>query len=273
MALNQSLANSLAAQSSTLQIASLTPQAGAQATVLTPANVASRVATSLAGQPVLQILTGTSLAATAPAVSAPVPHPDTHDFSLIVSSNMTMAMIANGYNLGTGDIKLVALPPQDGQLHSFAQIHEPMVFEGTFSNQDGLVYVTDRSQLYLRFGGSTDQGLKLFTFIDPSSTVKLQLDLAANYPTSISGTGASQLIGLQEGAQSVIGNGFYEAIVQPQLATFMNGDIKSDMSKVRMNAISDLVLRDLTLSGHGLQFEFSALPADLLIAGSVVPNA
>ncbi len=270
---NQSLDQWLPAAALSGQIGNLTRQTGAGATVLTPASVATRVATSVGGQPVLQILTGSSPGATAPPVSAPVSHPDTHDFSLIVSSKAIMAMIASGYNVGTGVIKLDAVPPQDGQLHWFAQVHEPMVFQGTFGNQNGDVYLTDNSKLYLRFGGSTDQGLKLFTFIDPASTVQLQLDLAAHYPTGISGAGADQVVGLQEGAQSVAGNGFYEAIVQPQLEAFLKGDIRSDMTNVRMTAISDLILRDLALSGHGLQFEVSALPAELLIAGSLVPHA
>jgi hypothetical protein len=182
-------------------------------------------------------------------------------------------MIANGYNLGTGIIKLASVPPQDGQVHWFVEVHEPMVFEGTFGNQNGDVYLTDSAKLFMRFGGSPDQDLKLFTYIDPSSTVQLQLELAAHYPTQISGTGTGQVVGLQEGAQSVTGHGFYEAIVQPQLATFLNGDIRSDMSKVRMTPLSDLALRDLSLSGHGLQFEIAALPAELVVAGSLVRNA
>jgi hypothetical protein len=273
LAVTQNLGKWLAAWTLGGQIGNLTLQDGAEATVLTPAQVTTRVATSRDGQPVLQILTATSTAAMAPVGNDPVLHPDSYDFSLVVCSKATMTMIANGYNLGTGIIKLASVPPQDGQLHWFAQVHEPMVFEGTFGNQDGKIYVTDHSKLYMRFGGSTDQGLKLFTYIDPSSTIQLQLDLAAHYPTRISGTGADQVVGLQEGAQSVTANGFYEAIVQPQLETFLNGDIKSDMSQVRMTALTDLVLRDLALSGHQLQFEIAALPAELLIAGSLKPDA
>jgi hypothetical protein len=271
-AVNQELQTWLAVQKLSGQIGYLRLQDGAGATVLTPTEVTARVAASLDGRPVLQILTGTSPGAKALAASAPVPHLDTYDFSLIVSSKATMTMIANGYNLGTGDIKLVAVPPQDEQLHWFAQVREPMVFEGTFGNQDGEIYVRDHSKLHMRFGGSADQGLKLFTYIDPSSTVQLQLELAAHYPTGISGTGTDQVVGLQHGAQSVTGNGFYEAIVQPQLERFLTGDIKSDMSKVRMTAISDLVLRDLTLSGHQLKFDVAALPAELLIAGRLIPS-
>jgi hypothetical protein len=273
LAVAQNLGKWLAAQTLGGQIGNLTLQDGAGATVLTPAKVAARVAASRDGQPVLQILTTTSTGATALVGSDPVPHPATYDFSLTVSSKATMTMIANGYNLGTGIIKLASVPPQDGQLHWFAQVHEPMVFRGTFGNQDGKIYHTDYSQLYMRFGGSTDRGLKLFTHIDPRSTVRLQLDLAAHYPTRISGTGADQVVGLQEGAQSVTANGFYEAIVQPRLESFLNDDIKSDMSKVRLTALSDLVLRDLALSGHRLQFEIAALPAELLIAGSLKPDA
>jgi hypothetical protein len=272
-AVDHDLTNWLVGHKVSNQIGTLALQDGAGANVLTPAVVATRIAASLDGQPVLQILTGASPGATAPASSAPVPHPDTYDFSLMVSSKATMTMIANGYNQGTGDIKLVSVPPEDGQIHWFAQVHEPMVFEGSFGNQDGEIYVTDHSKLHMRFGGSTDQGLKLFTYIDPSSTIRLQLDLAAHYPVGFTGAGADQVVGLREGDQSVTANGFYEAIVQPQLEKFLTGDIKSDMSKVRMPEISDLVVRDLTLSGHGLEFEVAALPGELLIAGRLTPGA
>lgn len=272
-AVGQSPSQWLAAHRFDGRIANLTAPDGAGATVLTPAKVTARVATSHQGQPVLQILTGASAGATVPPASAPAPHPGDYDFSLLVSSKAAMAMIANGYNLGTGIIKLASVPPQDGQVHWFVEVHEPMVFEGTFGNQNGDVYLTDSAKLFMRFGGSPDQDLKLFTYIDPSSTVQLQLELAAHYPTQISGTGTGQVVGLQEGAQSVTGHGFYEAIVQPQLATFLNGDIRSDMSKVRMTPLSDLALRDLSLSGHGLQFEIAALPAELVVAGSLVRNA
>ena len=270
---NQDLAGWVAARKLSYQIGNLTLRNGAGATILAPAAVAARVASSFDGQPLLQILTGAAPGAAAPAPSDPVPHPAGHDFSLMVSSRAAMTMIVNEYNLGTGAIKLVSVPPSDGQLHWFAQVHEPMVFQGSFGSQDGEVYVTDHSSLYMRFGASTDQGLKLFTYIDPSSTVRLQLGLSAHYPIAISGTGADQVVGLQDGDQSVTANGFYEAIVQPQLEKFLTVDIKSDMSKVRLTAISDLLLRDLTLSGHGLHFEVAALPGELLVAGRLIPGA
>lgn len=272
-AVDRDVAGWLAARRVSHQIGSFALRDSAEATVLTPAAVAARIAPALDGRPVLQILIGASPGAAAAASSEPVPHPDSHDFSLMVSSRATMTSIAGSYNQGTGDIKLISVPPMDGQVHWIARIHQPMVFEGTFGNQDGHIYVTDHSEQYMCFGGSTDQGLKLFTYIDPSSTVRLELDLAAHYPVGISGTGSDQVVGLREGDQSVSGDGFYEAIVKPQLEKFLTGDIRSDMSRVRMDEVSDLVLRDLTLSGHELKFDVAALPGELLVAGSLMPDA
>lgn len=271
-AVRQALQHWLADQKLDGRIGTLKLADGGATTVLTPASVVARMVASSDGRPMLQILTGPSLGAKAPAADASVPYPDGHDFSLVVSSKATMAMIANGYNLGTGVVKLVSVPPQDGQRHWFAQVHQPMVFDGSFGNQNGEVYVRDHAEFYMRFGGSADEGLTLFTHTDPNSTVRLHLELAAHYPVAISGEGADQVVGLREGAQSVTGDGFYEAIVKPQLEAFLHGDIKTDMSKVRMTALSDLVLRDLTLSGHGLRFEIAALPAELLILGSLTPH-
>lgn len=273
-AVSQDLAGWLAANRLSGRIGNFALRDDAEATPVTPAAVVARIAESVDGQPVLQILIGASPGAMVPASSPPVPHPDAHDFSLMVSSKATMTMIANSYNTGTGDIKLISLPPADEQVHWIARVHEPMIFRGTFSNpEEGTVYATDYASQYMCFGGSTDQGLKLFTYIDPRSTVQLQLDLAAHYPVGISGTGDDQVVGLREGAQSVTGEGFYEAIVQPQLEKFLTGDIRSDMTRVRMTEISDLVLRDLTLSGHGLKFDVAALPGELLIAGSLTADA
>jgi len=270
---NQDLADWLAAHRLSDQLGSVTLQDRAEASVLTPMIVAARIVESLDGAPLLQILTGSGASAVAPAASTPVPHPDAHDFSLMVGSRAAMTMIASGYNAGTGDIKLAAVPPTDGEVHWFAQVHEPMVFEGSFGRPGGETYFTDHSKLFIRFGGSVEEGLKLFTFIDPASTIRLELDLAAHYPLGIRGTGADQVVGLREGGQSVTANGFYEAIIQPQLETFLTGDIKGDMCSVRMTAVSDLVLRDLSLSGHALAFEIAALPGELLIAGRLIPGA
>jgi hypothetical protein len=272
-AVMQDLAGPLATQNLSAPLGTLALRNVNEATVLSPANVAARIASTTNGKPVLQILTGSGAGAVVPAVGTPVPHPDVHDFSLMVSSKAAMTMIANSYNLGTGDIKLACVPPQDGQVHWCAQAHEPMVFEGTFGNQNGEVYAKDYAKLFMGFGGSPDGGLQLVTSVDPSSTVRLQLDLAAHYPIGICGTGADQVVALQEGVQSVAASGFYEALVKPQLEAFLCGDIKTDMAKVRMTAVSDFALRDLTLSGHALQFEVAALPAELIVAGRLIPNA
>jgi len=138
---------------------------------------------------------------------------------------------------------------------------------------DGDVYVTDHASLYMCFGGSTDQGLKLFTYVDPSSTIQLQLDLAANYPVGFTGAGEEKFAALQPGAQSVGAYGFYEAIVQPQLEKFLGEDIQSDMTKVQLTAASELLLRDLMLNGQVPGMEFAALPGDLLISGMLEPAA
>jgi hypothetical protein len=273
-AVNQGLESWLAGHKLSGQIGKLELRDEDEAAILTPSVVMTRMAASLNGGPVLQILLAASPGAAAPASVAPVLHPDGQDFSLMVSSRATMTMIANSYNTGTGDIKLVSVPPADEQVHWIARVHEAMIFRGTFSNPEGgEVYATDYASQYMCFGGSTDQGLKLFTYIDPRSTVKLELDLAAHYPVGISGAGTDQVVGLQEGAQSVTGDGFYEGIVRPQLEKFLTGEIRSDMTRVRLTEISDLVLRDLTLSGHALKFDVAGLPGELLIAGSLIPDA
>ncbi|MBB4952324.1 hypothetical protein H4S14_000366 [Agrobacterium vitis] len=253
------------------QLMTFSRKPGAAATTLTATKIKARLANALDGQPVLQIVLGSAPETSDTIENSPVYHPAGYDFSAQVSSRATMSIIASAYNQGTGKIKLVSAPPNDGQLHWFTQVHQPMVFSGTFSNPNGTVYLTDQSNLFMCFGGSADQGLRLFTHIDPSSTVHLQLDLAAHYPTIISGTGADQCVCLSEGAQSVTGDGFYENIVRPQLEKFLTGDIKSDMTRVRLSAVSDLLLRELSVSGHALTFEVSALPAELLIAGNLTP--
>ncbi|WP_413207810.1 hypothetical protein [Rhodospirillum sp. A1_3_36] len=269
----QPLTQWLSAQNLTGQIASFA-RANKSATVsrIAPDAVSTRMGRSVAGDPVLQILAGLTPDAPVEGAGRAIPHPDGYDFSVLVSSKSTMAMIVSGYNQGTGEIKLVSMAPSSGDAHWFAQIHEPMIFEGTFGTEDGQIFVTDRSEQYLRFGGSPDQGLRLFTFTDPASSVHLHLEIAAHYPTAISGTGADQRVGLSEGGQSINGEGFYENIVKPQLENFLTGQIRSDMTRVQMTAISDFLLRDMVLTGHRPRFEISALPAELVIAGHLEPT-
>lgn len=271
--IHSEVASWLAAQKLDGRIASLATQSTCKSHALTPASFASQVIPTTGGSSVLRLLASSTASAAVPVGdSIPVPHPDGQDFSLMVSSKATTAMIASGYNAGTGAIKLDHLPPQSGDPHWFLQVHEPMVFNGVFGVDGGETYQTDQSSLYMRFGGSTYEGLKLYTYIDPESTIQLELELAAHYPLAVSGTAQEQLVGLSEGAQSVVSNGFYENIVQPQLEAFLTGDIKADMTRVSLQAVSDLVLRDLSLAGHLLNFETSALPGELMIAGSLTSH-
>jgi len=259
----------LTAEHLTGRIATLTPSTGPALHALTVARLATRVVTSAGGKPVLQILMAAQGAATAPAGTVSLALADQHDFNLMVSSKAAMAMIAAGYNQGTGEIKLDTLPPQDGQPHWVVQVREPMVFEGSFGIEGGETYATDHAQFHMRFGGSTDKGLTLFTHTDPSSTARLEMDLASQHPLAIQGSGTAQMVGLTAGTQSVTGEGFYEDLVKPQLDYFLSGDIRSDMAQVRLTALSTLAFHDLALSGHRLAFETAALPGELTIAGSL----
>lgn len=252
------------------QIAKLTRGPTEQGGDLAPSNMSTRIISTLSGASVLQLLAGGSASQTVVHGNNQVPHPEEYDFSVMVSSKAVMGMIANAYNVGGGQIKLIPRPPSGSDSHWYLEVHQPMVLDGFFGIEDGETFVNDRSTMYMRFGGSSDQGLKLFTYTDPSSNVQLQLDLAAHYPTEISGEGQQQLIGLKEGGQSISGEGFYENIVKGQLESFLTGDIKGDMTQVRMHVLSELLLRNLSLSGHTMQFDVSALPSELLVVGSLI---
>lgn len=255
-------------------IAHLRPSAGGGTDqTLRPAQVSARVVAAVGGAPVLQLLTAAAAQPAAEPEASPAPHSQDHDFTLAVGSQATAGMIANGYNAGIGEVKLDLLPPGERRAHWALQVREPMIFEGTFGIEGGDTLATDHAALRMRFGGSADRGLALFTYIEPGATVQLQLQLDAHYPLAIAGSGTAQAVALSEGGQSVTAHGFYETIVQPQLESFLTGDIRTDMTRVKMTALSDLVLRDLTLAGHQLQFEIAALPGELLVAGSLVPQS
>lgn len=266
----QGLADWLRGHDVSARIATVAIPAGADVDALSPASVAVRIGASVEGEPLLQLFTSSAPGLSAAPTTNPVPHPQGQDFSFLVHSETVMTMIAASYNAGTGVVKLVAMPPSVAEPHWFVQVHQPMVFTGAFGNSDGAVYHTDRSNLFMCFGGSTDQGLRLFTAIDPASTIRLELDLAAHYPVAIGGSGADQLVGLREGSQSVGGAGFYESIVRPQLEAFLTGDIRADMTRVTLAAVSNLLLRDLSLPGHSIDLELAALPGELLVAGRLI---
>ncbi|CCG07739.1 hypothetical protein [Pararhodospirillum photometricum] len=258
------------------QIARLDRRAGPDPT-LVPAGVSTRIVPTKDGRAAFQILTGPTAggslaaaggAALVPAAASAQGGEPAPGIAVQVSSQATMDMIARAYNQGTGVIKILAVPPADPHPHWFLQVHEPMVFEGTFGSADGQVYVRDHARQFLCFAGSSDQDLKLFTVIDPTSTVRLQLDLAAHYPTEI-----NDGVALSEGGQSVTGEGFYESIVRPQLEAFLVGDIRADMTRVRLTPLNDLLLQRLTLPGHTVHLEDAALPGETLVLGSVRPTA
>jgi hypothetical protein len=263
----------LAAQGLTDQIATVAQSDPLVIHTLSPAKVTARIVTDAGGTAVLQLLTASNPQAGEYDLAISAPPNDAYDFSLVVSSQAAVTMIANSYNAGSGDIKLNIEAPQDGLPHAFAQVREPMVFEGAFGIDGGETFHTDHSELYMRFGGSADEGVKLFTFIDPNSTVALQLDLAAHYPLGISGAGADQLVGLRPGAQSVKGDGFYEQLVVPQLTYFLTGEIQTEMTAVAFAPLSQLTLADLQLSGHDLAFQMAAFPGELVVMGQLDKRA
>mmetsp|Transcript_22465 Transcript_22465/g.36355 ORF Transcript_22465/g.36355 Transcript_22465/m.36355 type:complete len:446 (-) Transcript_22465:1819-3156(-) len=251
------------------QIVSIADTDGSYVGGVSLAKLATRVVAGRTGVPLLQVLGATNPDAGDADIAVPAPQSEDYDYSLTVSSKAAMSMIANSYNVGTGEVKLDTEQPQEGLPHWFVQVREPMVFEGAFGIEGGETLHTDHSELFMRFGGSVDQGVKLSTYIDPNSTVELELELAAHFPLSITGSGATQMVGLCNGAQSVEGTGFYEQLVVPQLTSFLTGDIRTDMTQVQLRPLSQFALKELQLAGHRLDFALAALPGELVVMGKL----
>ena len=239
--------------------------------ILQPNYVGTRVVTGTSGAPLLQVLASSKNASQdVPQQNVIVPHSSDHDFSLMVSSQAAMNMVVEEYNLGSGDIKVVTLPPQNGEPHWFIEVHEPMVFEGSFGiDGEKTPLVTQQSSMRMRFGGSPHQGLEISTYIEPSSDITLDILLAGNFPPTIKGAGTNHALQLSSGPQSVTANGFYEEIVKPQLETFLTADIKGDMTRVKMKSLTALTQSSLELSGHQLDYQIAAFPGEFVVAGAL----
>lgn len=239
---------------------------------LQPTSFKLNVPQSAGGNSSLQLLIatqGNQPAATSINVTEPVPVDAGSAYSLMISSKVLIQnVLVDGYNRGTGLVKLVSVAPDTADGAWYAQTRNPMQYQGKVSFGGTFPDIERSASLGMNFRGSVADGPSISTYIAPGANINLQLGVSANYPLKLSGEGGDQQIQLSAGPIAVSATGLAENVVKPQLESFLNNDIKNDMAAVSLAPVSNFALKNLQFPGHIPKMTHVQLPGDLLIVGT-----
>jgi hypothetical protein len=239
---------------------------------LQPTSFKLNVPQSAGGNSSLQLLIatqGNQPAATSIDVTEPVPVDTGSDYSLLISSKVLIPnVLVDGYNRGKGLVKLVSIAPDTADGAWYAQTRNPMQYQGTVSFGGAFPDIERSASLGMNFLGSVADGPSISTYIAPGANIELQLRVSANYPLKLSGEGVDQQIQLSAGPATVSATSLAENVVKPQLESFLNNDIKNDMTAVSLTPVSNFALKNLQFPGHIPKMTHVQMPGDLLIVGT-----
>ena len=237
---------------------------------LRPRSLKLNTMQSIGGNKVLQLFIATSGSPPESAsinVTEPVPAASGSQYSLMISSKVVIRdIIVDGYNRGTGLVKLVAVAPEASGKAWYAQTRNPMQYQGTISWGSVFPEIKKQAELGMNFVGSLADGLAVSPYTSPSSNVNLRLGVSASHPLKLSGDGRQ--IQLTAGPRSVSATGLAENAVKPQLEKFLNEDIKNDMTAISFAPVSTFAQKNLVFPGHVHRMQQAHLPGDLLIVGT-----
>jgi hypothetical protein len=240
---------------------------------LQPTTLKLNVTKSNAGNGILQVLIAAQRnqpSAPAVDVTEPIPTASGSEYSLLINSKILIEdVVVDGFNRGSGLVKLVAVAPDPEHKAWRAQTRNPMQFKGRIAFGGVFPEIEHHAQLDMTWHGSAKDGLALSPYISPGGNIDLQMTLAASYPIKISGSGQDQQIQFTAGPISLTATGVAENAVKPQLERFLHGDILNDMTAVSLSPLSDFVLKNLKVPGHFLRMSDVHVTGDLLIVGTL----
>ena len=184
---------------------------------------------------------------------------------MISSKAVIQDIVVPGFNQGTGLVKLVAVPPASPAGAWYAQTRNPMQFQGTVR----LAVSTrkpPKTEMGMNFLGSLAGGLAVAPYTGPNSNISLQLGVSATYPLKTSSDG--QQVEITAGPASVTATGLAENAVKPQLESFLNDGIKSDMTGVSLARDIELCPEEPDLPRPAPAMSEAHFPGDFLILGT-----
>ena len=240
---------------------------------LTPTSFQFHVTTTNAGNTIVQLLITTDGSTPASAqinVDEPIPTADGLTCSLMISSRILFSdILANGFNASGNGFQLIPAVPGGPSPCWYAYINPEFVFAGSFSFGSccDRTTVTYSIPLGGNFTGSSAGGFHLAQSENTQGNVQVNISVSADYPVTLSGIGASQVITITPGAPTVTVTGSAEEEIQSQLQSILNTDFVSAMSGIRFAPVTLFALENLVFPGNLIQMSQARVPGDLLIVG------
>lgn len=241
---------------------------------LTPTSFQFAVYDSDAGNTIVQILIttdGSAPGTTQINVDEPVPTADGLTCSLMVSSRILYNdVLVKGFNQHGTSFSLVPEPPGSVGEPWHASISPEMHFAGHFSFGSCCDRTTVTYSIYLggTYAGSTTEGFHLSQHVHTHGNAPVDIDVSANYPVTLSGSGESQQINITPGTPSVHVTGSVESQITSRLQTILNDDLHNSMAGISFTPVTFFALKNLLFPGNLIKMSQAQVPSDLLIVGT-----
>ncbi len=238
---------------------------------LQPTTLQLNSMTTASGEKVLQMLVGTGREPDHSSVdlSEPVPTASGADFSLVVDSSIVIRDLVTDFNAEPGLLKLAAIGPAAGEKNGawYAQTRNPLSFSSSVSWGKAIPKIEGQAVMGMNLKGSTGVGFVLSSYLDPASSLDLQLTVQGEFPLQIESVDGEQKVGLTSGQTTLEATGVAENSVLPQLTSFIDTDLRPNLAKLTFSQATTLLLETLQLPLHLPQVDHARMPAELLLAG------
>jgi hypothetical protein len=208
-------------------------------------------------------------------VNEPIPTADGLTCTLMISSRVLYQdVLCRGFNGHGGSFSLYPLGPKAGYNAWYATISPQMHFQGSFSYGDCCNRHEVTYSVYLGgdYTGTATEGFALSQQIHTQGNAPVDITVSARYAVSLSGSGAGQTIRIIPGTPSVTVSGGAEGEMKSRLQDILNNDIRNSMAGVSFSPVTYFALKNLLFPDQLIRMSQVQVPADLLIAGTFMPN-
>lgn len=255
-------------------LASLNQQDFSSQPALTPTSFQFHVATTNAGNTIVQLLittNGNQPSSSTINVDEPIPTADGLTCSVMISSRIVFqSVLSAGFNRSSAPFQLIPMPPQNPSNSWYATISPQMHFSGQFSFGSCCDRTTVTYSIYLggNYTGSQNSGFLLSQHVTTQGNASVNITVSASYPVTLSGSGANQVIKIVPGTPSVSVSGSVEGEISSQLQSILNNDLRNSMAGVQFGPVTAFALENLIFPGNLMSMSQVQVPSDLLIVGT-----
>ncbi|MBN1403541.1 MAG: hypothetical protein JW942_03615 [Opitutales bacterium] len=246
---------------------------------LTPTSFVFNVITTNAGNTIVQLLITTNGSAPSSRtinVNEPIPTADNLTCSLMVSSRILYNdVLIAGFNNNGGSFSLVPVYPQTPSQIWLASICPQFHFSGSFSFGSCCSRTTVTYSIYLGgiYSGSPYTGFHLSQHVTTTGNAPVTIDVSADYPVALSGSGMNQVLTITPGTPSVVVTGSVENEIKSGLEQILNNDLKNSMAGISFTPVTCFALETMLFPQNLIKMSQAQAPGDLLIVGTFQPYA